>query len=79
MQVGDLIKFLEDGGWTDNINGKTGIVIAIRPGSWRNRTGWLEWDCLIGGKIESNFSLRPDEAGYLKRYGVEVLSASPVR
>jgi len=73
MQVGDLIKFLEDGGWVDDISGKTGIVIAIRPNTGR-RPGWQEWDCLIGGKVEVGFGLRPDEAGYLKRYGVEVIS-----
>jgi len=78
MQVGDLIKFLEDGGWVDGISGKPGVVIAIRPDTER-RYGWLEWDCLIGGKVEVGFSLHPDDPGYLKHYGVEVLSASPVR
>ena len=73
MEVGDLIKFLEDGGWVAHINGKTAIVIAIRPDTGR-RPGYQEWDCLIGGKVEVGFSLRPDEAGYLKRYGVEVIS-----
>ena len=73
MQVGDLIKFLEDGGWVDGINGKTAIVIAIRDEA-ASRPGWKEWDCLVDGKIESGFTLRPDEAGYLKRYGVEVIS-----
>ena len=73
MQVGDLIKFLEDGGWVDDINGKTGVVIAIRAETGR-QPGWHDWDCLIGGKVEVGFSLRPDEAGYLKRYGVEVIS-----
>jgi hypothetical protein len=73
MQVGDLIKFLEDGGWTDDINGKTAVVIAIRSETGR-RLGWQEWDCLVNGKVESSFTLRPDEAGYLKRYGVEVIS-----
>ena len=78
MQVGDLIKFLEDGGWVDDINGKPGVVIAIRPDTGC-RPGCQEWDCLIGGKVEVGFTLRPDEAGFLKRYGVEVISAGPVR
>jgi hypothetical protein len=73
MQVGDLIKFLEDGGWTDDINGKTAVVIAIRSETGR-RLGWQEWDCLVNGKVESSFTLRPDDPGYLKRYGVEVIS-----
>ena len=73
MQVGDLIKFLEDGGWTDDINGKTAVVIAIRAETGP-RPGWQEWDCLVNGKVEAGFTLRPDEAGYLKRYGVEVIS-----
>ena len=73
MQVGDLIKFLEDGGWVDGINGKTAIVIAIRDEA-RRRPGWKEWDCIVDGKVEVGFGLRPDEAGYLKRYGVEVIS-----
>jgi len=73
MQVGDLIKFLEDGGWVADINGKTAVVIAIRSETGR-RPGWQEWDCLVNGKVEVGFSLRPDEAGYLKRYGVEVIS-----
>ena len=73
MQVGDLIKFLEDGGWVDDINGKTAIVIAIRADHHR-RPGWREWDCIVNGKIESSFMLHLDDPGYLKRYGVEVLS-----
>jgi hypothetical protein len=73
MQVGDLIKFLEDSGWADGISGKTAVVIAIRPDTGR-RPGWQQWDCLIGGKVEVGFGLRPDDSGYLKRHGVEVLS-----
>jgi hypothetical protein len=73
MQVGDLIKFLEDGGWRGDINGKSAVVIAIRPDPGR-RPGWQEWDCLVNGKVESSFTLRPDDPGYLKRYGVEVIS-----
>jgi hypothetical protein len=73
MQVGDLIKFSEDCGWVDVISGKTAIVIAIRAEAGR-RPGWQEWDCIVGGKIESGFPLHPDDPGYLERYGVEVLS-----
>ena len=73
MQVGDLIKFLEDGGWVAHINGKTAIVIAIRAESAR-RPGWKEWDCIVDGKIESGFPFRPDDPDYLKRYGIEVIS-----
>jgi len=73
MQVGDLIKFLEDGGWVADINGKTAVVIAIRSETGR-RPGWQEWDCLVNGKVESSLTLRPDDPGYLKRYGVEVIS-----
>jgi hypothetical protein len=75
MQVGDLIKFLEDGGWVDDISGKTAVVVTIRPETVR-RPGWQEWDCLVNGKIESGFPLRPYDSGYLKRYGVEVIKDS---
>jgi hypothetical protein len=78
MQVGDLIKFLEDGGWVAHINGKTAIVIAIRDEA-AHRPGWKEWDCLVDGKIESGFPFHPDDPGYLTRYGIEVISAGPVR
>jgi hypothetical protein len=73
MQVGDLIKFLEDGGWVDGISGKTAVVIAIRDEAAR-RPAWQEWDCIVDGKLESGFTLRPDDPGYLKRYGIEVIS-----
>ena len=73
MQVGDLIKFLEDGCWVDAIHGKTAIVIAIRDDA-RRRPLWKEWDCIVDGKIESGFTLRPEDPGYLKRYGIEVIS-----
>ena len=73
MQVGDLIKFLEDGCWVDAISGKTAIVIAIRDDA-RRRPLWKEWDYIVDGKIESGFALRSEDPGYLKRYGIEVIS-----
>jgi len=72
MQVGDLIKFLEAGCWVDDINGKIAIVIAIRSEA-RRRPGWKEWDCFVNGKIESGFTLRLDDPGYLTRYGIELI------
>ena len=73
MKPGDLIMFLEDGGWMDDIVGKTAVVIAIRSEA-PTCPGWQEWDCLVDGKVEVGFKLRPDDPAYLKRYGVEIIS-----
>lgn len=77
MQVGDLIEFSDGFGWLKEIEGQVGIVVAIRQASAsisRRRPGWWEWDCLVGGELQAGFTVRLDDPGYLKRYGVEVLS-----
>ena len=71
MQVGDLVEFSEGAGWMKELEGQVGIVVAIRPSA---RSRWYQWDCLINGVLQESFSVRLDDPGYLKRYGVEVLS-----
>ena len=74
MRVGDLVEFSEGAGWLKELEGQVGIVVAIRPVQIPRKQLWHEWDCLVGGVLEAGFSVRLDDPGYLKRYGVEVLS-----
>ena len=71
MQVGDLVEFLDGFGWLKEIEGKIGIVVAIRPSA---RSRWYQWDCLINGVLQESFYVRLDDPGYLKCYGVEILN-----
>jgi hypothetical protein len=72
MLVGDLVKFSKGAGWLKELEGQVGIVAAIRQAPLGSR--WHEWDCLVGGVLQESFYVRLDDPGYLKRYGVEVLS-----
>jgi hypothetical protein len=74
MRVGDLVKFSKGAGWLDEIEGKIGIVVAIRQAPARRDGRWHEWDCLVDGKLQAGFYVRLDEPGYLRRYGVKNLS-----
>lgn len=74
MQVGDLVEFSEGAGWLKELEGQIGVVVAIRQAPALAPGRWHEWDCLINGVLEAGFSVRLDDPGYLKRYGVEVLS-----
>ena len=72
MQVGDLVEFLDGFGWLKEIEGKIGLVVAIRQAPFGSR--WHHWDCLVGGGLQASFYVRLDDPGYLKRYGVEILN-----
>ena len=74
MQVGDLVEFSEGAGWMKELEGQVGIVVAMRQAPAPRESRWHEWDCLVGGKLQAGFYVRLDDPGYLKRYGVEVLS-----
>lgn len=78
MKVGDLVEFSKGAGWLEELAGKIGVVVAIRQASAsisRGRPRWYEWDCLVGGVLQAGFTVRLDDPGYLKRYGVEIIEA----
>ena len=74
MQVGDLVKFSEGAAWLEELEGQVGIVVEIRQAPAQAGRRWHEWDCHINGVLQAGFYVRLDDPGYLKRYGVEVLS-----
>ena len=74
MQVGNLVEFSDGFGWLKEIAGKIGVVVAIRQSPAPRESRLHEWDCLVDGELFEGFTVRLDDPGYLKRYGVEILN-----